>query len=47
MAEAARGIDDDGDILKVMPESAKILTSPGNKNEIIIRRAINVAVRTG
>ncbi|HMP28340.1 MAG TPA: HEAT repeat domain-containing protein, partial [Saprospiraceae bacterium] len=47
VAEAARAINDDGGIKAAMPFLAQLLKSPETVNEVIMRRAINAAVRLG
>ena len=45
--EAARAIHDDQSILGALPDLAAVLNKKGLKNEALIRRALNAALRTG
>jgi quinoprotein glucose dehydrogenase len=47
VAEVARGINDDGGIKEAMPTLANLLKNTSASNEVIMRRAINAAVRVG
>ncbi|MDE0569877.1 MAG: c-type cytochrome [Verrucomicrobiales bacterium] len=47
LLEAARAIHDDKSISEALPDLAAVLKRKGLKNEALIRRAINAALRTG
>ncbi|MFL2478632.1 MAG: hypothetical protein ACJ0K4_03680 [Verrucomicrobiales bacterium] len=47
LLEAARAIHDDQSIPEALPDLAAVLKRKGLKNEALIRRAINAALRTG
>ena len=47
LLEAARAIHDDKSIPGALPDLAAVLKRKGLKNEALIRRAINAALRTG
>ncbi|MFM1878161.1 MAG: hypothetical protein RLZZ241_1027, partial [Bacteroidota bacterium] len=45
--EAARAINDDWSIPQALPALAAVLDRPGITSEVVLRRAINAALRTG
>ena len=47
LLEAARAIHDDQSIPEALPDLAAVLNRKGLKNEALIRRALNAALRTG
>ena len=47
LLEAARAIHDDQSIPEALPDLAALLDRKGLKNEALIRRALNAALRTG
>ena len=47
LLEAARAIHDDQSIPEALPDLAALLNRKGLKNEALIRRALNAALRTG